>query len=129
MESRANEAVRKKQSGGYNCAQAVACTYCDLVNVSEEEMRNITQGFAIGMGTFEGTCGAIIGANIIIGMYNKNHRKTFVDVKKLMMEFKEKNMSVTCKDLKGFETGTMLRSCDGCVLDACLMLENILFNK
>ena len=37
MDSRVQEAVLKKQSG-YNCAQAVACTYCDLVGMDEENM-------------------------------------------------------------------------------------------
>jgi hypothetical protein len=39
MESRIEKAVMKKKNG-YNCAQAVACTYCDYAGCSEEEMFN-----------------------------------------------------------------------------------------
>ena len=35
MKSRIEEAVIKKKNG-YNCAQAVACTYCDYAGCSEE---------------------------------------------------------------------------------------------
>ena len=47
---------------GYNCAQAVACTYCDLVGVSEEEAFRSTEAFGLGMGGMLGTCGALSGA-------------------------------------------------------------------
>ena len=58
MANRIEDAVNKKMSG-YNCAQAVACAFKDYVDVSEDELKKITQGFAVGMGTMEGSCGAI----------------------------------------------------------------------
>ena len=62
MESRVEQAAERKMCG-YNCAQAVACTYCDLAGIDEETVRNLTQGFAAGIGgSMEATCGAIIGA-------------------------------------------------------------------
>ena len=47
MESRVEQAAERKMCG-YNCAQAVACTYCDLAGIDEETVRNLTQGFAAG---------------------------------------------------------------------------------
>ena len=47
MESRTELAVERKNKG-YNCAQAVACTYCDLVGLSEETMYKIMEGFGSG---------------------------------------------------------------------------------
>ena len=35
MNSRVNEAANRKRNG-YNCAQAVACTYCDLAEIDED---------------------------------------------------------------------------------------------
>ena len=35
MESRVQQAAQR-HSRGYNCAQAVACTYCDLFGVDEQ---------------------------------------------------------------------------------------------
>ena len=41
MESRVEQAAERKMCG-YNCAQAVACTYCDLAGIDEETVRNLT---------------------------------------------------------------------------------------
>lgn len=122
MEMRAEEAVKRKQCG-YNCAQAVACTYCDYAGVDEDTMRNITQAFGVGMGTLEGNCGAITGAGVVLGMANREQRKTVQDIRAVMTDFKERNGSVTCKVLKGIETGVMLRECNDCVRDAAEFLE------
>lgn len=122
MENRTKEAVKRKQSG-YNCAQAVACTYCDCAGVDEDTMKNITQAFCVGMGTLEGSCGAIIGAGIVLGMANKNQSKTVKDIRAVMTAFQERNSSVTCKALKGIETGVVLRECEDCVRDAAEFLE------
>ena len=40
MESRIEE-TEKRHNKGYNCAQAVACTYCDLVGVDEEKVQTV----------------------------------------------------------------------------------------
>ena len=49
METRVEEAANKKMCG-FNCAQAVACTYCDLAGIDEETMKNLNQVFAVGIG-------------------------------------------------------------------------------
>lgn len=128
MEQRVEEAVKRKQSG-YNCAQAVACTYCDKLGIDEESMRHISQAFGIGMGTLEGNCGAITGAGIVLGMLNKEQRKTVQDIRAIMTEFKKRNGSVTCKDLKGIDSGVVLRECNDCVRDAVEFLEKQLENQ
>lgn len=43
---------------GYNCAQAVACSFCQEFGVAEEEMFRIAEGFGLGMGMME-VCGAL----------------------------------------------------------------------
>ena len=47
MESRINQCI-ERHNRGYNCAQSVACTYCDLVGVDEETMFKATEGFGLG---------------------------------------------------------------------------------
>ena len=87
MESRVKEAERRKACG-YNCAQAVACTYCDLVGIEEETAKNLTQGFAVGMGgSMEATCGALIGAVNVLGLINKNPQKTMKSARKMIDAF------------------------------------------
>lgn len=128
METRALEAVNKKKSG-YNCAQAVACSYCDIAGIDEETMKNITQAFAVGMGSMEATCGALIGAAVVIGLVNKNKKASFADAKTIITKFKEQNKSVICKELKGIGTGEVLRECNDCVMDAAMFLEELLGKK
>ena len=127
METRKEIAVDKKKNG-YNCAQAIACTYADFTGVSEETLYQITQAFGTGMGTMDGTCGAITGACAVLGMINGNSEKikTIKDGRDIVNSFKERNQSVTCKVLKGIETGKVLRSCEDCVRDAAEFLEEVL---
>lgn len=128
MQSRIEKAAEKKQSG-LNCAQAVACTYCDLVGMDEQTISAITKPFGAGIGaTLEGTCGAITGACTIIGLLNKgeSRNKSMPDSRQLMKNFKERNGTVTCRELKGIGTGIVRRECVDCVRDAAEFLENIL---
>lgn len=123
METRVEKAAEKKMCG-FNCAQAVACTYCDLAGVDPEDMKNITQGFAVGTGgSLEGTCGAIIGAVNVLGMINKNPQKTMMGARNIITAFKEQNKATICKDLKGIEDGVVKRECIDCVRDAAMLLE------
>lgn len=71
----------------------------------------------------EASCGAMTGAAIALGLINKQPGKTMMDIRDMMTAFKEQNKSVICKELKGIETGTVLRACDDCVRDAAMLLE------
>jgi len=123
MNSRVEEAANRK-SCGYNCAQAVACTYCDLAGIDEGTMRNLTQGFAVGMGgSMEATCGALIGAVNVLGAINQNPQKTMQSSRKMIQAFKEQNGTVICKELKGMDDGIVKRECIDCVRDAARLLE------
>ena len=123
MEARVEKAAEKKMCG-YNCAQAVACTYCDLAGIDEETAKNMTQGFAVGIGgSTEATCGAIIGAVNILGMVKKNPRETMQSSRTILTRFKEQNGTVICKELKGITDGVVKRECVDCVRDAAAFLE------
>ena len=124
MESRVKEAEKRKMCG-YNCAQAVACTYCDLAGLDEETTINLTQGFAAGMGgSMEATCGALIGAVNVLGLINKDPQKTMQSARKMIHAFKEQNGTVVCRELKGIDDGIVKRECIDCVKDAAALLEN-----
>ncbi len=122
MRSRVKEAVNRKIEG-YNCAQAVACTYCDLTGMDEETMKNITNAFGLGMGCTEGTCGSLVGAGVVLGLVRKDKAQSMKDMKVIMSKFKERNGSTICKELKGLETKKVLRACNDCVADAAEFLE------
>lgn len=120
------DAAMKKSSGKYNCAQAVLSTYCDFTGLDEETSSNLTHAFATGMGNMEGTCGALIGAGIILGMVNKDRGQSMKDMRLIMKKFQERNLTTQCKLLKGVGTDKVLRECPYCVADACEFLEEIL---
>ena len=133
MEDRKQKAIQNHKKG-YNCGQAVACAYCDLVGVEEETAFKMTEGLGLGMGCMEGTCGAITGAITILGFKNSTANldapnskgKTYQLSKKLVETFMNKNKAIVCKDLKGIETNQVLRSCQGCIEDASDILDDIL---
>ncbi len=82
----------------------------------------------------EGTCGAITGAVAVIGAIKScgdiekpvSKAATYKLTGELVKRFQEKNLATKCKDLKGIETGKVLRSCPGCIEDATAILEEIL---
>ena len=123
METRKMIAAEKKASGMYNCAQSVLCTYSDLTGVDEETSRNLCNSFAAGMGNMEGTCGALVGAGIALGMTTKDKAKSVKGMREMMTKFQHRNHATQCKVLKGIETKQLLRECPMCVADACEFLE------
>ena len=64
--------MTKKQSG-CNCAQAVLCTYADIVGIDEETAMRLAAPFGAGMGNMEGTCGAIVGAGLVLARRLQGH--------------------------------------------------------
>lgn len=126
MESRKSIAAQKKAGGKYNCAQSVATTYADYMGVSEEMAQKMTAAFGTGMGNMEGTCGALIGAGVVIGMVKKDRMEARRQMKVMMQKFQERNGATQCKALKGVGTGKCLRDCNDCVADAAEFLEEML---
>jgi C_GCAxxG_C_C family probable redox protein len=122
METRKQFAVEKKRCG-LNCAQAVLCTYADIAGIDEETAIRLAGPFGGGMGTMEGTCGAIVGAGLVLGLANKGKSPSTKQMRQIMNKFQERNGATQCKMLKGVGTGKVLRECDDCVADAVEFLE------
>ncbi len=123
-EQRIKNAV-ENQLKGYNCAQAVACAFCDLFGVDESEAYKAMEGFGGGMGVMS-TCGAVSAMVYLAGLANsdgniaapgKTKPLTMKQVREMINEFAGKNSSIICRELKGVDTGKMLRSCPGCIED------------
>ena len=126
METRKHLAAEKKRCKTHNCAQAVVCTYCDLVGLPEETALDIASSFGTGMGNMQGTCGSLVGAGMIIGLKTKDRVASRARMKEIMEKFQERNGSTQCRQLKGVDTGTPLRACPDCVADASEFLEEYL---
>lgn len=120
----------------YNCAQAVACAFCEELGRDEKEVFEMMEAFGFGMGTM-GTCGAVSGMAAVVGMIEsdgaldapKSKKESYKAMKALTEQFKAKNQSVICREIKGVDTKKVLRSCDGCVQDAAEILEGYLAQK
>ena len=124
METRVSQAVEKKKSGRYNCAQSVACTYCDLAGLDEETMYAVAGAFGAGMGNMEGTCGALSGAGMVLGGRLHDRAAAMKAMRRVMTKFGERNGATVCKLLKGNGSGCALRACDDCVADAAEFVED-----
>ena len=126
METRKHLAAEKKRLNTHNCAQAVVCTYCDLVGLPEETALDIAGAYGTGMGCMEGTCGALVGAGMIVGLATKDRNLSRTRMKALMEKFQQRNGATRCRLLKGIGTGKVLRDCPDCVADASEFLEEFL---
>lgn len=130
------EKALELHSKGYNCAQAVVCSCCDLVGLDEQTAYKVSEAFGLGMGQME-VCGALSGACMLAGMKNsggienagKTKGSTYKIDAAIAQEFKEKAKSVICREIKGVETGNILRSCSGCVADAVNIVQKYLEEK
>ena len=115
---------------GYNCAQAVVCVFADDLGLDEQTAYKMSEAFGLGVGQME-ICGAVSGACMLAGMKNsgglenigKTKAETYKINRAIADEFKQMNESVICRELKGVETGTVLRSCTGCIEDAVKIVE------
>lgn len=99
-----NIAAEKKRCNSHNCAQAVLHTYADIAGISEDEAMNIAVAFGGGMGNMEGTCGALVGAGLVLGLVNKDKIKSMKQMRQVMAKFQERNGATQCKLLKGVGT-------------------------
>ncbi len=123
MKTRKFIAAEKKRCNSHNCAQAILHTYADIAGIDEETSMNVANAFGAGMGNMEGTCGALVGAGIVLGLINKNKAKSMRQMREIMTNFQKRNGATQCKLLKGVGTKIILRECPDCVADAAEFLE------
>lgn len=122
---------------GYNCAQAVTCTFCDEFGIKEEDAFRMSEGFGAGMGMLD-MCGAVTGMIMVLGMENSvgdlqkgpaTKGDTLKKVKSYAEKFKEKNGSYYCKELKSGVDGKPLCSCAQCIATAVELMEEYLAER
>lgn len=119
---------------GFNCAQAVACAFVEEIGVPEEVLFSASEGFGLGMGGMGATCGAVSGAVMLAGFRNScgdpshpaTKASTYQLTRAITGEFGQKNGTLVCRELKGVDTGRVLRSCPDCIMDAVELAEKIL---
>ena len=129
---------RKEQAvmlhkNGFNCAQAVACSFCHVMGADPITTFRLAEPLGYGMGQM-GTCGAVSAMALVTGMKmsdgNLDQPGTKKECYQMMSEltaaFKEKVGSIVCREIKGEDTGTPLLSCDDCIAEAAALLDKYL---
>lgn len=121
----AEYAVRLKHSG-HNCCQAVLCAFAHRTETPAEALRALGAAFGAGMGCLEATCGALIGAQMLLGMEKYRGRPMLRDAAQVHNRFREMCGASICRELKGRDTGVVLCECDDCVRNAVEIAEGLM---
>ena len=114
--TREETAVQYMKSG-YNCCQSVVKALGDLTGIDQNDLNNLASGFGMGMGCLEATCGALVGAVMMIGPVTEEKKNVLI-ARQILKQFEETCGATLCKDLKGQDTGVVLCSCPDCVRNA-----------
>ena len=91
---------------GIDCSQVVAGAFAEELGITQEEAYKMAAGFGGGMGIGE-TCGAVVGAMIVLGMkyghFDTEHmeQKEIMNAKRVefLEKFGKKYASCSCKGL------------------------------
>ncbi len=92
---------------GFNFSQAVLATYCKRYNLDSNLAMKIATGFECGVENSAQTCGAIMGAFMVLGLeYGRSKEedteakeKTLFKINEFKKKFVEINRTIECKKL------------------------------
>lgn len=104
--SRVEQAVSCFKSG-FNCSQAVLSTYAEDFELDQEAALKLAAGFGGGMGRMAGTCGAVTGAFMVLGLKHgptepgdQTGRETVYErVREFAKRFEAHNGTTVCRNL------------------------------
>ena len=107
--SRAGAAAETMAGSQMNCAQAVLSAFCGELGLEKTTSLRVALAFGAGMGRTGGTCGAVTGAYMVLGLrpyYKLNtpterKEKVYSLVSEFNRRFMTLNKSLNCTDLLG----------------------------
>jgi C_GCAxxG_C_C family probable redox protein len=107
--TKADEAVTLFKCG-FSCSQAVLSVFAPQFGLERDIALQISQGFGAGIGYSDDVCGAVSGAVMVIGLrYGRTtaedkaaKERTYAIVGEFLKRFKERNGSVECTTLLGY---------------------------
>lgn len=141
------EKARELFKSGYNCAQAVALAFADVMGIDEVMTTKLSSSFGGGMGRLREVCGAVSGCFMVLGAMlgstdpNDHEAKMahYAIIQEAAAMFKEKNGSYICRELLGLADGASVpvpekrteeyykrRPCDEYVAIAAEITEKLL---
>ena len=92
---------------GYNCAQAVACAFCEEMGLEEAAVARMVSSFGGGLGKQREICGAVSGAAFVLGVlrgYSDPEATTektehYARIQDFSARFKEAHETIICREL------------------------------
>ncbi len=94
---------------GHNCAQDVACAFCDKTGISRRLSMHVAAPFGGGMGRLREVCGTVSGMYLVLGAllgYDADSptmpaekKELYERVQELARRFREKNGTIICREL------------------------------
>ena len=131
---------------GFSCSQAVLAAYGKQFDLQQELALRIAGAFGGGMGRMGETCGAVTGAIMVIGLKFgcttagdlKARENAYAVVREFAHRFKERNVSVLCRDLlncdistpegmqRAKEEGLIKQACPKFVKDSAEILDQLI---
>lgn len=95
------EKAKNNFLSGYNCSQAVAFAFADLLDVPEQTLKAVFLPMGGGMGRLRQTCGGVSGAAMTAGLLfpELSKNETYALVQEIAKRFAEKNGSYNCGEL------------------------------
>lgn len=132
--------------GGLNCAQTVVTHYSDEMNIDKDVALSISCGFGAGMGRLQGTCGAVTGSYMVLGLHNckkfsdNKDRKAASNemIQRFSEKFVEANGSTDCLSLlkceikseegqqKAKENHLFVTVCEKCITDSIEIINKLI---
>ena len=108
------EEVVKTHGEGFSCAQALLAVYGPELGMDRDTALKIAGGFGGGLGRMAGTCGAVTGACMVIGLVHGMVKKADLQqkelsydyVRKFAEKFRERNKTLECRELMGVDVST-----------------------
>ena len=99
---------------GYNCSQAVALAFADLIGMDEKLLARVTSSFGGGMGRMREVCGAVSGMFFVAGalygyeepgaLGQQEKAAHYARIQELAGEYRAVNGSIICRELLGINT-------------------------
>lgn len=147
MKKNYSENGRKLFKEGYNCAQAVFCTFADDLGIDFETALKLASSFGGGMGRLREVCGAVsamfMAAGLKYGYTSPDNDKIKAEhykrIQELAEKFKEKHNTIICRELLGLKCKTdspipekrtdeyyKNRPCEQIIADACEIMADYL---
>ena len=123
------KALRNDETVHYNCAQAVTWAFSEATGLSREWSQKVAANFGSGMKR-GGTCGAITGGLMVLGLLGKDDGPTVAAYHKA---FRDNHQGcLECADLLRINQNQGCEKkchCDGMVYEAVERIESLLEEK